>query len=227
MAQFQIKGVQRETSEDVALSIEADSAANARVKAELQGVIVTEVLGGAVAPAAETGMGDATLPSQPAAEADPSSEDEIWSGGPSQWVGIQSYLIAMVVAVAIVTAVSLSDYMILAWGLVPLVGAVVVQFLHIRCTRYRLSSERLTVTTGILSRHVQDVELFRVKDSELLRPLVLRLLGLGVIKLLTTDATTPIVFLRAVPKSIELRETIRLNVNIMRQRRGVRELDVE
>lgn len=41
--QFRIKGVNSKTSEDVDIIISADSAANAKVKAELQGVIVTEI----------------------------------------------------------------------------------------------------------------------------------------------------------------------------------------
>ena len=226
MAQFKIKGVRRETSEDVSVALEADSAANASVKAELQGIIVTEVIEASSVSPDPAGIGENPLVA-PAEEDSSVPEDQLWTGGPSQWLGIQSYLLGVCVGAAIVWAAILSQYMVLLWGMVPLLVAMAIQYLRIRCTRYSITSERLTIVTGILSRHIQELELFRVKDSELLRPFVLRLLGLGIVKLVTTDASTPVVFLRAISGSIELRELIRTHVNVMRQRRGVRELDVE
>lgn len=44
MARFTVLGVHRETGQDAQLAIEADSAANAKVKAEIQGVTVTRVV---------------------------------------------------------------------------------------------------------------------------------------------------------------------------------------
>lgn len=40
---FRVAGVNRDTRQDVVWSCDADSAANAKVKAELQGIIVTDV----------------------------------------------------------------------------------------------------------------------------------------------------------------------------------------
>ncbi len=43
MESFVIKGINKNTGEDVSLSISAESDANAKVKAELQGILVTSV----------------------------------------------------------------------------------------------------------------------------------------------------------------------------------------
>jgi nitrogen fixation-related uncharacterized protein len=40
---FTVEGVSKETAEDVSIQVSAATAANAKVKAELQGVVVTEV----------------------------------------------------------------------------------------------------------------------------------------------------------------------------------------
>ena len=40
---FRVAGVRRDTREDAVFTCEADSAANARVKAELDGIVVTDV----------------------------------------------------------------------------------------------------------------------------------------------------------------------------------------
>ncbi|NQV80625.1 MAG: hypothetical protein HQ495_08725 [Alphaproteobacteria bacterium] len=44
MARYTIRGVDRETGMDTERSILADTPANAKVKAELKGIVVTEVL---------------------------------------------------------------------------------------------------------------------------------------------------------------------------------------
>ena len=225
MPLFEVKGVDRQSHDDVTMELEAESSANAKVKAELQGLVVTEVR---AASEAEPPPVDESH-EMPMRESEPSPDDEesIWSGGPSQWLGARGYGMALISSGALVAAGLLAEDGRLFAGLIPIGLAAGILYLRIRCTRYRLTSERLTISTGVLNRNVQDMELFRVKDSELARPLLLRLVGLGIVKLVTTDASTPLVCLRAVRQSSQLREKIRTQVNVMRQRRRVREVDVE
>lgn len=99
-------------------------------------------------------------------------------------------------------------------------------YLRSRSTRYVLTAERLRVTTGLLSTTTQELELRRVRDTVVVRPLLLRLLGLGHVMLLTADASTPRVTLQAVPEPEQLQSTIRSFVQQSYRGGAVREIDV-
>ena len=86
--------------------------------------------------------------------------------------------------------------------------------------------ERLRVTTGLLSTTTQEIELRRVRDTVVMQPLSLRVLGLGHVVLLSADASTPRVTLSAVPQPVQLQSTIRELVQQAYRRSGVREFDV-
>jgi uncharacterized membrane protein YdbT with pleckstrin-like domain len=84
----------------------------------------------------------------------------------------------------------------------------------------------LTVISGIFSKDIQEIELFRVKDTMAHQSFFLRLFGLGTITVLSGDANHPRLVLSGVPHAVELREKLRQEVMNLRQRFGVRELDV-
>jgi uncharacterized membrane protein YdbT with pleckstrin-like domain len=111
------------------------------------------------------------------------------------------------------------------WLVVPVFIAV-WRYLEIVCTKYTLTNERLTVATGVLTKRVDEIELFRVKDTRLEIPLVLRLVGRAHIVLVTSDATHRVLRLRAVRDAELLRNQIRGLVEKRREVKGVRELDV-
>ena len=68
-------------------------------------------------------------------------------------------------------------------------------------TRYSLSSTRLFVKTGFLSLQEEETLLYRILDITLSRTFGQRLLGLGTIRLITADKTSPEQFIRSVKKS--------------------------
>ena len=109
----------------------------------------------------------------------------------------------------------------IAWGV-----AALAAWVRSRATRYVLTTERLRVTTGLLSTTTEDVELRRVRDSTVVRPFLLRLLGLGHVVLMSADTTTPRAALRAVRDPDGLQSTIRELVQGLYARYGVREIDV-
>jgi uncharacterized membrane protein YdbT with pleckstrin-like domain len=96
-----------------------------------------------------------------------------------------------------------------------------------RCQRYEITSERVTITTGLLSRRTSELELYRVRDYSVVEPFWLRLVGCGHIVLATSDRTNPQITLHAVPHARNLKDLIRTHTEQMRQRRGVRELDID
>jgi uncharacterized membrane protein YdbT with pleckstrin-like domain len=83
------------------------------------------------------------------------------------------------------------------------------------------------ITTGLLSRHTTELELYRVRDYAVVEPFWLRLVGCGNIVLQTSDRTTSQVVLHAVPHAATLKDQIRTYTERMRQRRGVRDLEID
>ncbi len=133
------------------------------------------------------------------------SESVIWEGHPSQWTNLPIFLACLLI--------------------VPIPFAF-WHWLQTRCFEYRITTERLVVKRGVFSKRTDELELYRVKDTALLEPFWLRVVGLGHIDLITSDRTTPLLRIAAVPNAADLREQLRRNVERMRALRGVRETDV-
>lgn len=114
---------------------------------------------------------------------------------------------------------------LLMWLVVPVFLAV-WRYLELRCTKYTLTNERLGVQTGVLSRRLDEIELYRVKDTRLEMPFLLRLLGLAHVVLLSSDRTHPELRLRAIADAEGVRNQIRGLVEKRRDQKNVRELDV-
>jgi hypothetical protein len=72
-----------------------------------------------------------------------------------------------------------------------------------------------------------NLELFRVKDYAMDQPLALRMVGLGNLTLITSDATSPTVAIRAIANVEDVREKLRTAVQSERDRKRVREMDVD
>jgi len=88
-------------------------------------------------------------------------------------------------------------------------------------TRYKLTTERLLVTGGLLTQSLEEVELIRVKDVQLERGVLQRIFSLGTITIFTADQTAPVLQLNNVPQADRVREAIRNAVRDERQKQGV------
>lgn len=132
-------------------------------------------------------------------------ETPVWSGTPSQWSNLPWFL-ACVLIIPIPVAL---------W-----------KYIQTRMTHIRITTQRLQIETGVFSRQLEEVELYRVKDTTLEQTLLQRLVGLGTVRLMTSDESSPVVLLKHLPQSREVREIVRTQVEAARRARGVRELDV-
>lgn len=110
-------------------------------------------------------------------------------------------------------------------GVCVVYAAVVV--VTIKATRYEVTSQRIRVRKGIVTKRTDELELYRANDTSLIEPLSLRLFGLGTIEVRTVDTTTPTVYLQAVHGARHLREELRLAVEDCRDRKGVRLTEFE
>jgi membrane protein YdbS with pleckstrin-like domain len=110
-------------------------------------------------------------------------------------------------------------------GLVPLgLGVLLLLLLWIRVksSSYRLTTQRLFVRRGWLAKHVNELELYRVKDVVVDQGVLQRLLGYGTITVLADDDTTPEVRLVRISRPTTVKEMIRSQYRAARQREGVR-----
>lgn len=96
-------------------------------------------------------------------------------------------------------------------------------------TRYELTDERLIIRSGILNKKNDEIELFRVKDVTVEYSVINQITGIGTITMKSSDATTAngVMVLRDVPDAVALREQLRRLVDDARQKRRVRELDID
>lgn len=109
-----------------------------------------------------------------------------------------------------------ASYSFLTWG---------IKVLQLKTTVYTLKKDRLLIKRGILRRVTDELELFRVRDFQLDEPIALRLFSLGNIALVTSDRTTPLIRLNAIPEINKLHEHLRSLVRSCWDERGVREID--
>jgi uncharacterized membrane protein YdbT with pleckstrin-like domain len=120
------------------------------------------------------------------------------------------------------------------WGtlLLCLVGIgfliVLVKWIENVATTYELTQDRLIIRSGIFSKSIDEIELYRVKDIRMNYSLIGEWAGIGTIILVSSDETTrgaPLV-IRDVADAQQRREALRDLVDKARQRRRVREIDM-
>jgi uncharacterized membrane protein YdbT with pleckstrin-like domain len=155
----------------------------------------------------------AELMDAPRPEAHPhisSPEELVWSGSPSQVLNVPAFVLCI----------------LLFWLVVPIfIGAW--KWLVLRNIRYELTTERLRIRSGVLNKELEELELYRVRDYKLERPVFRRLFSLGNVIVTSTDVSQPIVTLSAIPDSEGVREQIRRYVEDCRMKKRVRMLDVQ
>jgi len=75
------------------------------------------------------------------------------------------------------------------------------RYIYIRRAIYLVTPEYIRITTGILFKRTETVELFRVKDYIITQPPLLQFLNLMDLQLKTTDPENPILWLRGIPQT--------------------------
>jgi membrane protein YdbS with pleckstrin-like domain len=137
----------------------------------------------------------------------------------------QILLGVVLIGLAIGLVIRAQDFSWPRWvALVPLTLAVLLWLLlwiRVKSCGYRLTTQRLFVRRGWLAKHVNELELYRVKDVMLDQGVLQRLLGYGTITVLADDDTTPVVHLARISRPTKVKEMIRTQYRASRQREGV------
>ena len=88
-------------------------------------------------------------------------------------------------------------------------------------TRYRLTDDKLIVSTGLFSLNEEEIRLYRIMDVTLKRSLGERLWGLGTIHLCSSDKTTPEIDIKRVRQSADVKEMLSDMVEVARKKNRV------
>lgn len=152
-------------------------------------------------------------------------ENSLWKGSSSQWLNLGAFTTAILLTAGIITG-GLFFPPAFAGLLLPL-GLVIWKYLVVRTQVFELTTERLKITSGVINQHVDEIELYRVKDSLMVRDWWMRLTGLASIKLQTSDRSMPEVVIPAIRGGSEMREILRKQVELQRDKKRVREMDFD
>src|SRR4051812_17932458 len=116
------------------------------------------------------------------------AEEKVWTGTSSQVKNLGAFLLCLLV--------------------VPIPWAF-WRWLTVKCHVYELTTERLLTTTGVINKSTDTLELYRVRDLQVVQPFFLRLFGLETITLITSDASTPNVTIDYIPTALKLGDKFR------------------
>ena len=138
------------------------------------------------------------------------TEETIWRGTASQLKNLGCFILCF----------------LFCWLIVPIFIGL-RRFLETKNQVFELTNERLKTTQGIFSKVTESLELYRVKDIEVLQPFIYRIVGLENIKVNTSDLSSPVIVIDGISQSVGLPDKLRNQVEIIRRLKKVRELDIE
>jgi hypothetical protein len=168
----------------------------------------------------------------------PAGEEVLWEGAPSlkalAVTMVATALFAIAVPVAVYLAYAPARHflthaspdarklvvqheeqarLIIMVAVAALVGSRALRLgwrmLALRSHRYRVSSQRITVESGVLSKTLAEVDVRTIDDITFRQTLVERLLGIGQITIVSSEPATPRLALLGVPNPREVRELVR------------------
>jgi membrane protein YdbS with pleckstrin-like domain len=154
-------------------------------------------------------------------------ETPVWSGSPSQWLNFGTFTLCALAAGGFIAGASIwAEPRIAFLAAIPAIAAF-WSWITVKTSKFSVTTQRITSQVGVFSRRRWDMELYRVKDTTLSEPFLLRLVSLANIEVVSSDKSTPNMMIPAVKDAEDLRQQIRINVEHMRMARRVRELDFE
>jgi membrane protein YdbS with pleckstrin-like domain len=158
-----------------------------------------------------------------AAKQDEDVERDLYAGHPAMIYSVGQVLpffIVIVLAVGASLAGAPPAYIVL--GVVLLIAIICLRYyLKSASTRYEITTQRVKLERGLLSKLQESLELFRIDHFELRRPLGMRLVGQGSLHLFSSDAELTNFYIYGVPNLEALADTLRSCQLRERSRRGL------
>lgn len=196
-----VHGIDEVTGTPSKKLVEAESAAQAEAIAARIGL---KVSGSEIDTSTPPAPAPSAHPSRPASEA--TDEQTVWEGNPSLFNIFWWYVSCI---------------------LVITIPYVIFLHLKIKNTRYALTNQRLRITTGIIARDIEDIELYRVLDSAVDQSAMDRMIGIGTVVINSSDERQPVVRLERIRSPRDVREQLRQLSEARRRWRKVQEIEVQ
>lgn len=157
------------------------------------------------------------------------TEKDLFSGHPAMIYSVSQFLpFLAVIVLAIGVGYALDAKGVKDGVLYTVLGGLVlcgIVFLYFYVkslgTHYKITTQRVKLEKGFLSKRQESLELFRIDHFELDKPLGMRLLGQAALHLFSSDAELEKFYIRAVPNLEALAETLRECQLRERARRGL------
>jgi membrane protein YdbS with pleckstrin-like domain len=136
------------------------------------------------------------------------NEDVIWEGRPTwrAWAG----------------------RWIAGWALLPVVVGIFLLlsvWVRSRSTRWKLTSRRIERETGFLSKKVDTLELWRIRDIAFRQSLIDRMMGVSCLSITAHDGSSPVLEIRGAPGDRAVYDRLMSALMLARQQRGVMNLN--
>ncbi len=168
------------------------------------------------------------------------SEQTLWTGSPSWLLHLGNIIFWGILGILLPTVIiylwtkgienpklDMFFWIFLLGSIIIPFGIVFLKIFDTRFINYTLTSERLIIKKGILTRTTDEIELYRIKDIRLIEPILQRLVGLSIVEITSSDRSNPNLSLAGIKKGDELRNTMRNEVERLRTTKKVREIDYE
>lgn len=135
-------------------------------------------------------------------------EQIVWIGRSSQLIHLGAYIVCF----------------LFFWLIIPLFIAYFL-YLKTKNTIYVITPERLHEYSGILTKRIDDLELYRVKDTAYIQPITLWFFHLSSVSILTSDPNWGESVIPGIKDGMMVREKLRRLVEEARDKKGVKEVD--
>ena len=133
-------------------------------------------------------------------------EKILWKENPSHWTKLGYYIISVI--------------------LIPVFGLGLIMllfvFLKLKYTIYTLTDQRIIIQTGVFSRSIESIELYRIKDIKLNASFTQRIVGIGNILMVSSDKSTPSISLCGFSNPNIKFNQLRVSVETCRLKKGVK-----
>jgi membrane protein YdbS with pleckstrin-like domain len=160
---------------------------------------------------------------------DSDHEETLWEGSYSPQTMVGPFILAgLVAAGSVVAAVffpDLTTVLVLLAANVLLWLAIYLRYLYVRVSiRYRLTTQRFIHESGILRRITDRIEVIDMDDITYEQGPIERLLGIGTIKVTSSDRTHPEIVLRGID---DVKNIATIMDEVRREERRRRGLHIE
>lgn len=150
-------------------------------------------------------------------------EQDLYAGHPAMIYSVGQVLpFLVVIALAVGASLAGAPPAYIVLGVILLIFIICLRYyLKSISTRYEITTQRIKLERGLLSKLQESLELFRIDHFELHKPLGMRLVGQGSLHLFSSDAELTNFFIYGVPNLEALADTLRSCQLRERSRRGL------